>query len=308
LAPHSDDIPVSTPAVILAPPVKIIDIDKNTITEVTPVVVTDIKSVPLTHKVKKGESFWKISRMYGISKNELAACNNLSLTKPLKIGTVLVIPPGGVANYKPSKKPTKPKTKSTVRRSPAPVAVPVTNSDGTYTVKSGDSLWKIARRYKVTTKSLAAANNMDRNRPIQPGMKLIIPGVSSTVVNTPVKTTTPTQPVQNTSANTNTVTAAGINDDSIDDILNDAEKSAGNTTSTNNAADIISGLDSAAATADTPLADDLYVEEVLPNETLQEIAERHGLTVEDLLKVNPSIKADQKLKPFSSIKIPNKQY
>ena len=53
---------------------------------------------------------------------------------------------------------------------------------------------------------------------------------------------------------------------------------------------------------------ELYTEEVLPNETLAEIAERHALTVDDILKVNPGLKANQKLKPFTSIKIPNKQY
>jgi LysM repeat protein len=49
-----------------------------------------------------------------------------------------------------------------------------------------------------------------------------------------------------------------------------------------------------------------YTEEVIPNETLQEIADRHGCTVEEILKVNPNLKSEDDLKPFTSIIIPKK--
>lgn len=44
----------------------------------------------------------------------------------------------------------------------------------TYTVKSGDSLWKIATQYKITVDSLKKANNL-KSDVIQPGDKLVIP-------------------------------------------------------------------------------------------------------------------------------------
>ena len=87
-----------------------------------------------------------------------------------------------------------------------------------------------------------------------------------------------------------------------------AEKAKDNEISSTNADEVLKGLTDAAETAANPLPDDLYTEEVLPNETLKEIAERHGLTEEDLRKVNPGLPADGKLKPFESIKIPNKKY
>ena len=107
---------------------------EETITEID---VPKFDSAPLTHKVKKGESFWKIANMYGVSKVELASVNNLALDKPLKVGTTLVIPPGGVVNYKAPPPRKTPRGKTPPRKS-TPTATP--DADGTYTIKSGDSL------------------------------------------------------------------------------------------------------------------------------------------------------------------------
>jgi LysM repeat protein len=46
----------------------------------------------------------------------------------------------------------------------------------TYTVKSGDSLWTIARKNNTTVAQLAAANSISANASLRPGQKLIIPG------------------------------------------------------------------------------------------------------------------------------------
>jgi LysM repeat protein len=49
-----------------------------------------------------------------------------------------------------------------------------------YTVKSGDSLWTIARRHGLTVAQLTAANSLSANAPLQPGQKLIIPSRPAT--------------------------------------------------------------------------------------------------------------------------------
>jgi membrane-bound lytic murein transglycosylase D len=43
-----------------------------------------------------------------------------------------------------------------------------------YQVKAGDSLWKIAEKYHVTTAELRKWNNLGRNVTIHPGDKLLI--------------------------------------------------------------------------------------------------------------------------------------
>lgn len=65
----------------------------------------------------------------------------------------------------------------------------------TYTVKSGDSLWILAKKNHLTAPELAAANNLRPNTILQPGQKLIIPskaGSSSattrTIASTPSAT------------------------------------------------------------------------------------------------------------------------
>lgn len=70
--------------------------------------------------------------------------------------------------------PTRPNTPAATALVAEPVkdVTPMT----TYTVKSGDSLWSIANKNKLSYQELAAANNLKTNAALQPGQKLIIPG------------------------------------------------------------------------------------------------------------------------------------
>lgn len=58
------------------------------------------------------------------------------------------------------------------------VAEPVSDVTpvSSYTVKSGDNLWTIARKNNTTVAQLAAANSLPANVSLHPGQKLIIPG------------------------------------------------------------------------------------------------------------------------------------
>ncbi|MES2694897.1 MAG: LysM peptidoglycan-binding domain-containing protein [Verrucomicrobiota bacterium] len=55
----------------------------------------------------------------------------------------------------------------------------------TYTVKSGDSLWTIAKKYKLTVPQLTAANNLKSSTVLQAGQKLFIPGKTATAAAAP---------------------------------------------------------------------------------------------------------------------------
>ncbi len=49
------------------------------------------------------------------------------------------------------------------------------SNPGSYIVSKGDSLWKIAKRFKTTVKELQRVNNISKNSYIKPGMKLNLP-------------------------------------------------------------------------------------------------------------------------------------
>jgi len=137
------------------------------------------------YTVKKNDSFWKIAKNHGVTMQSLAAYNDLPLNKVLRIGDKLRIPPGGyVVKNIPSAKSVK--SASVVKNKPQ-----LRPSDGVYIVKSGDSYWKIAKRYNLKTKTLLDANNMTGKETLHIGQKLIIPdgkNALSTPAGTPAAT------------------------------------------------------------------------------------------------------------------------
>ena len=48
-------------------------------------------------------------------------------------------------------------------------------ADSTYTVKHGDTLWSISKKYQITVPELMAANNLTQNDVLKEGAKLVIP-------------------------------------------------------------------------------------------------------------------------------------
>lgn len=89
------------------------------------------------YTVKSGDTLYSIARKYGITMNELIEFNNLDSTL-LSIGQTLKIP---IVNSE---------------------EVPSTN-DITYTVKRGDNLYSIARKYNVSVSDLMSYNNLTNN-------------------------------------------------------------------------------------------------------------------------------------------------
>ncbi len=113
----------------------------------------------ITHTVKKGETLGKIAQKYKCTVTDLKRWNNLKSTN-IQVGQKLkVYPPenqnvssGNSSNNKPA-----------------------SSSSGTttYTVKSGDSLWSIAKKFNVTVDHIKKLNNL-KNNDIKVGQKLKI--------------------------------------------------------------------------------------------------------------------------------------
>lgn len=100
----------------------------------------------LTYTVQRGDSLWKISRKYEVPVNDIISFNNLSSVN-LQIGDELKIPLTSQDNNTASK---------------------------TYTVKTGDTLWSIAKKIDVSVNDLKAANNLTSNL-LSVGQTLTIP-------------------------------------------------------------------------------------------------------------------------------------
>jgi LysM repeat protein len=150
----------------------------NTLTPaapVTPVEATTPATATRTHVVKKGDSLWKVAKVENVSVGELARANKLTKTSALKIGQKLTIPASKTA------------TPTVATATVAPIAtdaaaaptVAADVSGANYTVKSGDSLWKVARQQNVTVAAIKQANNLSSDS-LKVGQKLRIPAASAT--------------------------------------------------------------------------------------------------------------------------------
>ncbi len=110
----------------------------------------------IDHIVASGESFWTISRRYEVGVRELAAWNGLAPGDTLSIGRKLVVWTDKSAG--PSMSPT--------------VALGNTTRKLNYTVRSGDSLYLIASKFRITINDLVRWNSIDKNKLLQPGQRL----------------------------------------------------------------------------------------------------------------------------------------
>ena len=94
------------------------------------------------HTVKRGETLGVIAKKYGLNASALAAHNGIANPNRVKIGQKLTIP-------------SKSKTL-------------------TYTIRKGDTLSTIAKKYKTTAAAIAKANGIKKPNAIQQGQKLKI--------------------------------------------------------------------------------------------------------------------------------------
>ncbi|MEJ8567605.1 lytic transglycosylase [Elongatibacter sediminis] len=103
----------------------------------------------LTHRVRSGESLSVIARRYRVSVKDLQRWNNIRDPRTLRAGANLVV------FHTPTRQNA---TSGTVQ----------------HIVQRGDSLWSIARKYKVRVNDLKSWNDLDAGNTIQPGQSIRI--------------------------------------------------------------------------------------------------------------------------------------
>lgn len=117
------------------------------------------------HIVQKGETLWRIAERYNTSIDQICAWNKLSPVRPLVPYRQLVIL---AKNAEPAE--ASPFLKASGERS----AAHVDHQQFRYRVKTGDSLWSIARRFGVSLAELCQWNRLNKSYQLQPGQDLMI--------------------------------------------------------------------------------------------------------------------------------------
>jgi len=111
----------------------------------------------INHTVASGDTLWEIARRYGVSTRSLAKWNGMAPGDTLSVGRTLVV-------WADSRK-----------SPPAPGASPVARERKVhYTVRRGDSLYRIAQRFRVSVAQIQHWNNLDAARYLQPGQTLTV--------------------------------------------------------------------------------------------------------------------------------------
>lgn len=125
------------------------------------------------YAVAKGDSFSTIAKKFGVSVRAITEANPNVVPTKLQIGQKLQVP---AASATPSVS-----LDAGATAAPAPASTTTTK---TYTVKSGDTLSKIATQQGVSVKALRSANNLKTDR-IKVGQKLKIPVKAAAATPTP---------------------------------------------------------------------------------------------------------------------------
>jgi len=127
------------------------------------------------YTVAKGDSLWTIAKKNRLTVSELAAANNLKPASTLRLGQKLIIPGKLSGDTKTPAAATAPAPEKTAFPAGATMGKPSTEAVS-HTVKMGESLGTIARKYGVKQGEIAVANNITDPQKITAGQVLVIPG------------------------------------------------------------------------------------------------------------------------------------
>ena len=145
-----------------------------------------------TYTVQEGDTLYGIARRSGMSLNTLLSINGLSQSSVIHPGQTLKL--SGASN--------------------ATVASPVSykstassaSTSGTYTVKAGDTLYRIAYNHGISLTTLLSINGLSETSTILPGQQLVVSGSAKTTTTTTATTSAKTVSYS-TGASTHTVQA-----------------------------------------------------------------------------------------------------
>ena len=131
----------------------------------------DIAATKGTYKVKSGDTLYSIARAYKVPIDTLAKGNGISKTSTLHIGQKLYIPGKDDRQTARAEKNRQPEKN---RRTKDAAQTAQAGKGKTYTVKSGDSVWSIARAMGMNPNDLLRMNKLQKNSVLRPGDVLAV--------------------------------------------------------------------------------------------------------------------------------------
>jgi len=251
----------------------------------------------IKYTVKKGDSYWKIAKSYGVGVKELAAYNKMDVNKPLLAGTVIEIPPGG--RYEPTSASFESKA---VKRS-----ADSTSNAGEYTVVRGDSIWTVANKLKVTRKELAEANGISADSQLKVGQVLVIPKGGSIAYKSKPKIIQKAAPVP---AIKEKAQVAATNKEPVQSSSSGQVKLSAEDSQLLNQIVSSSNTEKSApvnpeASATTSAQTDNFLPHtVKEGDTWNTISDMYGVSLKDLKAANQKISSEKELKPGQVVNIP----
>src|SRR5712671_2332286 len=135
------------------------------------------------HRVEKGEPLSKIARAYGVKESAILRTNGLKNFRQIKPGRILVIPMAGAsrgllagAQLEERRALRRARVTGAAGDAPARAPGPQRASGTLYTVRPGDTLWRIAAKFSTTVDKLCKLNGLTprQARALQVGQTLAV--------------------------------------------------------------------------------------------------------------------------------------
>jgi membrane-bound lytic murein transglycosylase D len=135
------------------------------------------------YTVRGGDTMWDIARAFGTSVEALRRVNYIERGTRIYVGQRLKLPSdsrnlekkntpsGGGSTSSYAAADSEPAGEETADANQAATAI---GQSRTYTVRSGDTVWDIARKFGTTTTALRTLNGLSRTSRIQPGQVLVV--------------------------------------------------------------------------------------------------------------------------------------
>jgi LysM repeat protein len=263
-----------------------------------------VVATPLMHQVKPKESLYAIAKQYSVTIKELNEVNPKIGKKGLSVGQMIAIPSNGklpaeavVTDGKaveetsnvaivpdnntvvPNEKEQEIVQKEIVVAKEIETITPKETAPLAHKVKSGESLYVIAKQYVITLKELKEANPKIGKKGLRVGQMIEIPVNGKLVGESIVVDEKETQKVSKEAA-------VSKNKESVTVVVESAKEDKGIETDTQN-----TGTD--------------LIHEVLPKETKYGIAKKYGITVGVLEKQNPAVQQKLLVGSKLAIRVPN---